>query len=437
MFTLTIEDSNGQLADRFSFDHGAYVIGRQESCDIVLPSPSVSRQHARLFIDKGRCFVEDLGSANGVIVDGQRVVQQRDLGTASQIKVGDYYLYLEYQRPDRSQQQNVLQTLFISDDADHFKLVRINDSFAGEEFGLSEVENTIGRTDDNFILLSDTSISRRHARIVRDGDVYTVIDMGSSNGTLVNGKKVTTPTALNKGDRVQFGNIEFVFVDGNANVNPADYARATGGNAIIYAGLAVFLLLGLAGGALIVFGYITLKSDEAEAPAAVAANDIDTQVDALMAEGQERMTNEDWEGAATTFAEVIALQPSNEKAKLYREKSQIEAEAKTRYERGEILVEGGRHRDAREVLSEISEKTAIYERAQRTLEQIDKTLAHNLRNEAARLSKSKSKSDLVDAHEKLKESLSLVPEDEETLALLNDVEKTLKRRKIKFEPYGG
>jgi pSer/pThr/pTyr-binding forkhead associated (FHA) protein len=437
MFTLTIEDSNGQIADRFSFDHGAYVIGRQDSCDIVLPSPSVSRQHARIFIDNGRCYVEDLGSANGVVVDGQRVIQQRDLGTASQIKVGDYYLYLEYKRPERSAQANVLQTLFISDDADHYKLVRINDSFAGEEFGLSEVENTIGRTDDNFILLSDTSISRQHARIVRDGEIYTLMDLGSSNGSRVNGKEVSTPTTLTAGDRVQFGNIEFVFVEGNANVNPADYARATGGNVIIYAGLAAFLLLGLAGGALIVFGWLTLRDDASAQPAQVVSNDIDTQAATLLEEGKERMARKDWEGAVSTFDELLALKPDAEKAKKLRERAQIEAEAKSKYERGEILVEGGRHRDAREVLAEISEDTAVYDKAQNTLMQINKTLAHNLRNEAARLSKSKSKSDLLDAHEKLKESMSLVPDDDETRALLDDLEKKLKRRKIKFESFKG
>ncbi len=432
MFTLTIEDSNGQIADRFTFDHGAYVIGRQENCDIVLPSPSVSRQHARIFIDNGRCYVEDLGSANGVVVDGQRVIQQRDLGTASQIKVGDFYLYLEYKRPDRAaQHNNVMSTLFISDDAGHFKLVRINDSFAGEEFGLSEVENTIGRTDENFILLSDTSISRQHARIVRDGEIYTLMDLGSSNGSRVNGKDVATPTTLKPGDRVQFGNIEFVFAEGNANINPADYAKASGGNAIIYAGLAAFLLLGLAGGALIVYGYLTLRDDGGSTNGEIV-NNIDAQVERLVEEGKAQMERKEWEAAAGTFEEILALKPDHVQAKELRATAQIEAEAKSKYERGEILVEGGRHRDARDVLKEISEDTAVYDKAQKTLAQIDKTLAHNLRNEAARLAKSKSKTDLLDAHEKLKESLKLVPEDEETKALLDDLEQKMKKRKIKF-----
>src|SRR5690554_1919785 len=101
MFTITIEDQNGQVADTFSFDHGSYVVGRLDECDVILPSSSVSREHARIFIQDGRCYIEDLGSANGVIVDGQKVLKSRDLGTASQIRIGDFYLYLEYKNQSR------------------------------------------------------------------------------------------------------------------------------------------------------------------------------------------------------------------------------------------------------------------------------------------------------------------------------------------------
>ncbi len=223
MFTLTIEDNNGQMANQFSFDHGSYVIGRLEDCDIVLPSTSVSRQHARVFVEGGRCYIEDMGSANGVIVDGQRVLGKRDLGTASQIRVGDFYLYLEFKRAQQElANQNVLSTLFISSGGAHHKLVRINDAFAGEEFSLSESLNTIGRTDENFILLSDVSISREHAQIDRIGDHYSVVDLGSSNGTTLNGKAVRSRQPLQPGDIVQFGNLRFVFLPGDTRIDPRE-----------------------------------------------------------------------------------------------------------------------------------------------------------------------------------------------------------------------
>lgn len=432
MFTLTIEDGHGQTADRFSFDHGAYVIGRHEECDIVLPSASVSRQHARIFIDNGRCYVEDLGSSNGVVVDGQRVVKQRDLGTASQIKVGDFYLYLEYQRPTRANQGNVLQTLFISDDSDHCKLVRINDSFAGEEFSLSEVENTIGRTDDNFILLSDSSISRHHARIFREGERYTLMDLGSSNGTRLNGKAVAIPQVLSPQDRVHFGNVEFVFVPGHVEINPSEYAGSPGGGGMVLAiGLAVLILLGIVIGGLIALGFFSLRDGD-EAPPPPVEESVEARVASALVDGKARMQRRDWDGASRAFDEVLALDPANADAKSQKDQAKREKSAQETFERGEALVEEGRHDEAMKIFENVPAGTVAHERAGEQMQHAKKTLAYDLRNEAMALMKGKKppKDDVIEAHKKLKEALKLHPDDAESKKLLEDVESMAAKRKI-------
>lgn len=432
MFTLTIEDSNGQIAERFSFDHGAYVVGRHESCDIVLPSASVSRQHARIFIDNGRCYVEDLGSSNGVIVDGQRVINQRDLGTASQLRVGDFYLYLEYKRPERGR-QNVLQTLFISDKNEGSKLVRINDAFAGEEFSLSEIENTIGRTDDNFILLSDASVSRYHAKIVRDGDSYRVSDLGSSNGTKVNRKTVKTERTLNHGDRVHFGNLEFVFVPGDAQINPADYAgRASSSNLVLIVGVVVLVCLALAAGGVIVFGFVSLTDSKPDAATEVTQT-LEDKVQSQIDEGKRALENRDWQAASASFDEALALDPQNEEATALRTSVREELAALEDLERGERLLEEGMHEEARDALVSISKETQAWERAQPTLEHIRSTLAYQLKNEARRLAKSSKKEELQAAHEKIRESLEL-EDAQDTRSIAEEVERNLTRKKIEFEP---
>ena len=328
MFTITIEDQNGQVADSFSFDHGSYTIGRLETCDVVLPSTSVSREHARIFIQNGRCYVEDMGSANGVIVDGQRVVQTRDLGTASQIRVGDYYLYLEYQRPTDRKKQDVLSTLFIDSGTEHHKLVRINDSFAGEEFSLSEQENTIGRTDDNFILLSDSSISRHHAVIHKMANLYMVEDRGSSNGTRLNGKSLTSREELSSGDIVEFGNVEFVFLEGDRNINPHDYAvAASGGTGIAnYATFAVLLIAGLALGGAVVFGIYTLAGDSDDA-AVVDEDPLQTQIEKLIEQGKTQLDMGNWDNASASFDEAASLahgRPEHEEARQLRDRVGLE-----------------------------------------------------------------------------------------------------------------
>jgi adenylate cyclase len=76
----------------------------------------------------------------------------------------------------------------------------------------------IGRSPDASIRLLDGGVSRQHATIRRDGNLYWVSDLGSANGSLVNDVAVTTTRALRHGDRVQFGTSLFVFEDADAEL---------------------------------------------------------------------------------------------------------------------------------------------------------------------------------------------------------------------------
>jgi pSer/pThr/pTyr-binding forkhead associated (FHA) protein len=82
---------------------------------------------------------------------------------------------------------------------------------AGMEFTLDRASLVIGRTDENDIVLGHRSISRHHAKVVRDGDHYTIIDMQSSNGVRVNGEDYER-IELNPGDIVELGHVKLRFV---------------------------------------------------------------------------------------------------------------------------------------------------------------------------------------------------------------------------------
>ncbi len=75
----------------------------------------------------------------------------------------------------------------------------------GAEFPLPD-EVTVGRAGGCAVLLpEDSFVSQLHARVFRRDGALFVEDLGSTNGTFVNGKKVTAPVAIRKGDKVQFG----------------------------------------------------------------------------------------------------------------------------------------------------------------------------------------------------------------------------------------
>jgi serine phosphatase RsbU (regulator of sigma subunit) len=85
------------------------------------------------------------------------------------------------------------------------RLVIVNGAEAGNAFELNAPELVIGRQTGTHIRLDGQKVSRRHARVFRDGEGFHVEDLGSSNGTFLNGMKLQIPAALNGGDEIGVG----------------------------------------------------------------------------------------------------------------------------------------------------------------------------------------------------------------------------------------
>ena len=69
-------------------------------------------------------------------------------------------------------------------------------------FELDRDSYIIGREAGNEIVIEDPQVSRRHAQLTRQGTSYLIEDIGSTNGTYVNGKRVTAPVLLSNGDMI-------------------------------------------------------------------------------------------------------------------------------------------------------------------------------------------------------------------------------------------
>ena len=75
----------------------------------------------------------------------------------------------------------------------------------GATFAIGD-EITIGRAATCAIVMPDDSfVSQLHARVYREAGSTMIEDLGSTNGTYLNGKRLTTPEQISKGDRVQIG----------------------------------------------------------------------------------------------------------------------------------------------------------------------------------------------------------------------------------------
>ena len=82
---------------------------------------------------------------------------------------------------------------------------------AGQEYPLEKAVSVLGREKGVDILLPDTAVSRRHAALAPEGAAFRLRDLGSTNGTLLNGKKIRE-SAIRHGDRFQVGNTTLQFV---------------------------------------------------------------------------------------------------------------------------------------------------------------------------------------------------------------------------------
>jgi DNA-binding winged helix-turn-helix (wHTH) protein len=79
------------------------------------------------------------------------------------------------------------------------------------EVQLRDGENVVGRDHDSVLWIDHTAVSRHHARIVVDGDRATIEDLGSKNGTLLRGERVTGAVRLRDGDEIRIGPTAMTF----------------------------------------------------------------------------------------------------------------------------------------------------------------------------------------------------------------------------------
>jgi len=90
-------------------------------------------------------------------------------------------------------------------------LVVVRGANAGSRFAAADAVTSIGRHPESTIFLDDVTVSRRHAEILRSPGGYELVDVGSLNGTYVNGTRIDR-MALAEGDQLQVGKYKLVVV---------------------------------------------------------------------------------------------------------------------------------------------------------------------------------------------------------------------------------
>ena len=90
-------------------------------------------------------------------------------------------------------------------------VVRSGGGMAGQSFQPQDGRTLIGRSPECDIFLDDVTVSRRHAEVHREGDTFTIRDLGSLNGTYVNRRRIEA-VVLEDDDEVQIGKYRLTFL---------------------------------------------------------------------------------------------------------------------------------------------------------------------------------------------------------------------------------
>jgi pSer/pThr/pTyr-binding forkhead associated (FHA) protein len=191
-------------------------IGRLETNAICIKEQHVSRQHAEIAYADGIFVIRDLGSANGVYVNDQRLSEAYPLVSGDVIRL--YVPVLRFSAlddDDKHQTTEAGMMMPVAENERGGRLLITNGPQEGSVVPLLLKNVTIGRATSNAdweICIQDPSISRPHARLELIDSNWVLYDLGSANGTMINGTPVNEKgRALHDSDVITMGSTIAVF----------------------------------------------------------------------------------------------------------------------------------------------------------------------------------------------------------------------------------
>jgi|GEM_PF-1825858 len=214
---LVVQAPNGEKRE-YPLTDLAMVIGRDDSADIRVDDRKVSRRHASFRVLEGQAWVEDLGSINGLRLNGKKIKQRAMVLASDVVQVGSYEIRVRVEAASGVGTADIVSV--VPDETRGMRaappptggssllLIGQSKPATGRRYPLGVGEWIVGRLEDCAVPILDGSVSRQHARIVLSGSAATVTDLGSSNGVFVNDVRVDS-SDLRNGDRLRFGNVDF------------------------------------------------------------------------------------------------------------------------------------------------------------------------------------------------------------------------------------
>jgi pSer/pThr/pTyr-binding forkhead associated (FHA) protein len=215
----------------YPIDVAPFVLGRDAGSHVVLASPDASRRHAEIVARPDGDVLVDL-STNGAHVNGQRIAGRHVLRALDVIRIGaEEFRY--YPPPAVGAEFRLSDTLIgfrptrptpaapsspppptppaAAGPAPLASLLVKSGARKGDRFAIRAPVANLGRADYNDVAVGDPSISASHAKLQLREGVWTISDLGSTNGTAVDGEAVVDEAPLSPGCSIRLGEVTLLF----------------------------------------------------------------------------------------------------------------------------------------------------------------------------------------------------------------------------------
>ena len=201
--SIRLEFNRKTLYETTSFSSSdAITIGRSSDCVWIIPKEDhvASGHHAVILMRQGRLCLRDTGSRNGIFYR-TRKIQEKNLAPGDQFTIGSCVLVVER-----------IKSISTSP----HELVFLNTARKGQSVKLENARMTAGAAPGCDLVIEEQLVSQKHAEFNSKADGCWLKDLGSKNGTFVNGTKLSSNTErlLVDDDVVSISFVDFRFVDG-------------------------------------------------------------------------------------------------------------------------------------------------------------------------------------------------------------------------------
>ncbi len=208
----------------YMLDKNETIIGRSPKCEVVIDDKKSSREHLRIQTIAGVISAEDLNSSNGTMFLNQKItkrtIEDRDILTIGDVKIQFFFddnanpdIAISKKKRSFEQAAEAKQLVQINPDGscveaegDIFNIEILDGDFRGLRIVLTG-KLTVGRHSQNNLVLTGKKVSSQHAILDNIGEEYFLTDLGSTNGTLLNTRKIEPNNAfkLHHGSVIEIG----------------------------------------------------------------------------------------------------------------------------------------------------------------------------------------------------------------------------------------